>query len=141
MAPFTTSALCLLLLCTTPLHPARAQTTDIPTTRPIGPNGMIQTEQPPAGRPKVTLKLKNNGLLPREFKFVTRHPAEKYPNVFTAFLLPGAAYESAFREGTTIAQVTQAEINQTMNGQNVPGKPLLVVKADDNDKIINLIQP
>lgn len=89
---------------------------------------------------KVTVRLKNNGLLPREFKFVTRHPNEVYPNVFTTFLLPGAVYKDQFRVGTSLAQVTQAEINATMKGRNVPGKPLLVVKADDRNKTVNLIE-
>ncbi|MBC8152753.1 MAG: hypothetical protein H7Z72_07575 [Bacteroidetes bacterium] len=89
---------------------------------------------------KIRIRLKNNGLLPREFKFVTRHPDEKYPDVFTTYLAPGAVYEADFRVGTSLAQVTQAEINATMKGRNVPGKPLLVVKANDSNKIVNLIQ-
>lgn len=89
---------------------------------------------------KVTLKLKNNGLLPREFKFLERHPADKYPNVFTAYILPGQSYKVDLKVGTSLAQVTQPEINATMQGRVVPGKPLLVVKADDNGQTIKLIQ-
>lgn len=88
---------------------------------------------------KVRIRLRNNGLLPREFKFVTRCPDEKYPDVFTTYLLPGAVYKGDFKIGTSIAQVTQAEINATMKGRFVPGKPLLVVKADDTTRIINLL--
>ena len=86
----------------------------------------------------VSIRLKNNGLRPREFKFLERHPADKYPNVFTAFLLPGQSYTVSLKVGTSLAQVTQPEINATMRGQNVPGKPLLVVKADDNEKTFKL---
>ena len=89
---------------------------------------------------KVTLKLKNNGLLPRKFKFLERHPADKFPNVFTAYILPGASYKVNLKVGTSLAQVTQPEINATMRGQDITGKPLLVVKADDNSKTINLIR-
>lgn len=89
---------------------------------------------------KVTLKLANNGPLPREFKFLERHPADKYPNVFTAYILPGASYRVNLKVGTSLAQVTQPEINTSMRGQDVTGKPLLVVKADDNGRTIKLIQ-
>lgn len=89
---------------------------------------------------KVSLNLKNNGLRPREFRFLERHPADKYPNVFTAYILPGQSYKVELKVGTSLAQVTQTEINATMQGQNVPGKPLLVVKASDNSRTINLIQ-
>lgn len=89
---------------------------------------------------KITLKLKNNGLLPREFKFLERHPANKYLNVFTAYILPGASYRVDLKVGTSLAQVTQPEINASMRGQDVTGKPLLVVKANDNGRTINLIR-
>ena len=89
---------------------------------------------------KVTLRLKNNGLLPREFKFLERHPNDKNPNVFTAYILPGASYKVDLKVGTSLAQVTQPEINATMRGQDVTGKPLLVVKADDNGRTVKLIQ-
>lgn len=89
---------------------------------------------------KVSLTLKNNGLLPREFKFLERHPADKYPNVFTAYILPGQSYKVDLKVGTSLAQVTQPEINASMRGQDVTGKLLLVVKADDNGRTIKLIQ-
>lgn len=88
---------------------------------------------------RVTIRLKNNGLLPREFKFLERHPADKYPNVFTAYILPGASYTVDLKVGTSLAQVTQPEINASMRGQNVTGKPLLVVKANDNGRTIRLV--
>jgi archaellum component FlaF (FlaF/FlaG flagellin family) len=88
---------------------------------------------------KVTLKLKNNGLLPREFKFLERHPDTKEPNVFTAYILPGQSYTVKLKVGTSLAQVSQKEINATMQGQNVRGKPLLVVKSDNDGKTIQLI--
>lgn len=87
---------------------------------------------------KVSLKLKNNGLLPREFKFLERHPDDKLPNVFTAYILPGRSYLVNLKIGTSLALVTQSQINATMRGQDVPGKPLLVVKAGDEGKTINL---
>ncbi|WP_148289337.1 hypothetical protein [Fibrella aestuarina] len=89
---------------------------------------------------KVTLLLKNNGLLPREFKFLERHPDDKYPNVFTTYLLPGQTYKVQLKVGTSLAQVNQDEINASMRGSDVTGKPLLLVKATDADKTINLIQ-
>lgn len=89
---------------------------------------------------KVTLNLKNNGLLPREFKFLERHPADKYPNIFTAYILPGASYRVNLKVGTVLARVTQPEINASMRGQDVTGKPLLVVKVGDKDRTIKLVQ-
>ena len=38
---------------------------------------------------KVTFRLKNNGILPCHFKFLERYPDNKFPNVFTAYILPG----------------------------------------------------
>lgn len=87
---------------------------------------------------KVSLKLKNNGLLPREFRFLERHPADKFPNVFTAYILPGQSYTVKLKVGTSLALVTQAEINAAMRGNEVLGNPLLVVKADDNGKTFKL---
>lgn len=98
------------------------------------PSGLAQT------LPKVTLKLKNNGLLPREFKFLERHPADKYPNVFTAYILPGRSYAVKLKVGTVLSQVNQSEINANMRGQEAPGKPLLTVKAEDDGKTVNLIR-
>lgn len=92
-----------------------------------------------AGPAKVTLNLKNNGLLPREFKFLERYPAGKAINVFTAFLLPGQSYKAELRAGTALAQVTQPEINAAMRGQSVAGKLLLLVTASDNGRTVNLV--
>jgi len=88
---------------------------------------------------QVTLNLKNNGLLPREFKFLERHPADKYPDVFTAYILPGRAYVAKLKVGTVLSQVNQQEINATMRGQEAPGKPLLTVRAEDDGKTVLLI--
>ncbi len=90
--------------------------------------------------PKVHLKLRNNGLLPREFKFLERNPDGKYPNVFTAYILPGQSYKVAIKVGTRLSQVNQLEINTNMRGLDAPGKPLLTVKAEDDGKTINLIE-
>ena len=89
---------------------------------------------------KVRLRLKNNGLLPREFKFLERHPAEKYPNVFTAYILPGQSYKVELKVGTVLSQVNQQEINANMRGQEAPGKPLLVVQEQDENRVVQLIQ-
>jgi hypothetical protein len=88
---------------------------------------------------KVTFRLKNNGLLPREFKFLERHPADKFPNVFTAYILPGRSYEVKLKIGTILSQVNQQEIYANMRGQEAPGKPLLTVKAEDDGKTVKLI--
>lgn len=87
----------------------------------------------------VTLRLKNNGLLPRKFKFLEKYPAVKPDNVFTAYILPGRSYEVKLKVGTTLAQVTQPEINASMRGQDVAGKPLLTVKVEDDGKTVRLV--
>ena len=92
--------------------------------------------QPPQ---KVTLNLKNNGLLSREFKFLERHPMDKYPNVFTAYILPGRSYAVKLKVGTVLSQVNQQEINANMRGQEAPGKPLLTVKAKDEGNTVKLV--
>lgn len=89
---------------------------------------------------KLTLYLKNNGLRPRTFRFLERHPADQLPNVFTAFLLPGQSYQVALKAGTSLALVNQPEINATMRGKTVPGQPLLLVQAADNGRTINLVR-
>ena len=88
---------------------------------------------------KITFRLKNNGLLPRHFKFLERHPDDKSPNVFTAYILPGRSYTVELKIGTVLAQVNQAEINANMRGHEAPGKPLLTVKADDDGKTVDLV--
>ena len=97
------------------------------------PSSSAQTPQ------KVTFRLKNNSLLPREFKFLERHPDDKYPNVFTAYILPGRSYEVKLKVGTVLSQVNQQEIRANMRGQEAPGKPLLTVKADDDGKTVLLV--
>ena len=89
---------------------------------------------------KVTFRLKNNGLIPREFKFLERHPDNKFPNVFTAYILPGQSYEVKLKVGTILSQVNQREIYANMRGQVAPGKPLLTVKAEDEGATVKLIQ-
>ena len=89
---------------------------------------------------KVTLQLKNNGLLPREFKFLERHPADTYPTIFTAFILPGKSRKVEVTIGTSLSLVNQQEINANMRGQEVPGKLILIVKADDDGKTIKLVR-
>jgi hypothetical protein len=89
---------------------------------------------------KVTLRLKNNGLLPRKFKFLEKRAGMKPDNVFTAYILPGQSYKVELKVGTSLAQVTQPEIYASMRGQDVTGKPLLVVKAEDEGSTVNLIQ-
>ncbi|TAE31073.1 MAG: hypothetical protein EAZ91_08840 [Cytophagales bacterium] len=90
--------------------------------------------------PKVNLKLKNNGLLPRHFKFLERAPDGKYPNVFTAYILPGQSYKVEIKPGTRLSLVNQQEIYANMRGQEAPGKPLLVVQKEDEGKTVNLVQ-
>lgn len=87
---------------------------------------------------KIQIRLKNNGWRPHEFKFLERHPDVKGPNVFTVYLLPGQTHTVALRVGTTLSKVNQQEINATMKGLKVTGKVLLVVKPDDNGKLIRL---
>lgn len=94
---------------------------------------------PPQNTQQVTFLLKNNGLVPREFKFLEKRPGVPF-NVFTTYLLPGQTYKVQLKVGTSLAQVNQQEINASMRGLDVPGKPLLVVKASDADKTINLVQ-
>ncbi len=89
---------------------------------------------------KITLQLKNNGLLPREFRFLERHPADKYPNVFTAYILPGRSHAVKLKIGTMLSQVNQQEINANMRGEEAPGKLLLTVKAEDDGKMVKLIE-
>ena len=86
----------------------------------------------------VVVYLKNTTGPAREFRFLTRNPAEKYPNVFTAFLQPGESYRATFRVGTTLALVTQADINATMRGALVPGRQLLVVRPGDAGRTLAL---
>jgi hypothetical protein len=88
----------------------------------------------------VTLRLKNNSLFPRHFKFLERHPDVSYRNVFTAFILPGQAYTVKLKAGTILAQVTQREINANMQGRTAPGQLLTVVRAEDNGRTIPLIE-
>ena len=87
----------------------------------------------------ITLRLKNNGLLPRHFKFLERHPDDTFPNVFTAYILPGRSYEVKLKTGTMLSQVNQLEIRANMRGQEAPGKPLLTVKAEDDGKTVLLV--
>ena len=89
---------------------------------------------------RVTLNLKNNSLFPRNFKFLERHPDLSYPNVFTAFILPGQSYTVQLKTGTILSQVTQREINANMQGRTAPGQTLLVVKAEDNGRTVALIE-
>lgn len=88
---------------------------------------------------KITVYLKNNGLRPREFKFVTSQPGDKYRDVFTTYLLPGATHKIEYKIGTSIAQVNQAELYQIMKGLDVLGKPLIVLKAANKGQTINLL--
>ncbi|MBO0932594.1 hypothetical protein [Fibrella aquatilis] len=90
--------------------------------------------------PLVTLNLKNNSVFPRHFKFLERHPSVSYPNVFTAYIMPGQSYTVQLKPGTVLSQVTQREINATMRGQTAPGQLLLVVKANDQGRTVALIE-
>jgi hypothetical protein len=90
---------------------------------------------------QVTFKIKNNGLVPREFRFLERRTDGKYPNVFTAYLLPGQSYAVTLKVGTMLSQVTQSEINATMKGDRVEGKDVLVVKEADQGRTIDLFPP
>mgnify|MGYP001794466110 CR=1 FL=1 len=62
------------------------------------------------------------------------------PIFLTVTLGPPVAVGGTLYTGTSLAQVTQAEINATMKGRHVPGKPLLVVKADDGEKTVERIE-
>ena len=90
--------------------------------------------------PKLTLQLKNNGWQPRTFRFLERHPNDRFPNVFTTYLLPGQSHRVALKAGTVLTLVNQSEINATMQGKNVPGKPLLIVQAADNGRTVHLVE-
>jgi hypothetical protein len=88
---------------------------------------------------KIKVYLKNNGSVPREFKFVTFQPGDKYRDVFTTYLLPGATHKIEYKVGTSIAQVNQAEIYQIMKGLDVHGKPLIVLKTENKGQTIKLL--
>jgi archaellum component FlaF (FlaF/FlaG flagellin family) len=95
-------------------------------------NAFAQTSQ------KVTITLKNNGLVPRHFKFLEKRPGVPF-NVFTEYLLPGQRYKVELNVGTSLSLVNQEEINASMRGLDVTGKPLLTIKADDEGRTVDLV--
>lgn len=109
------------------------------TLRLLACMSLLLTVSGLAQQPKrVTILLKNNGLVTKHFKFLEKRTGDPF-NVFTTYLAPGQTYKVELKVGTLLSQVNQKEINATMQGQDVPGKPLLVVKPEDAGKVIKLI--
>ncbi len=88
---------------------------------------------------KVTVNLKNNGVLPRKYMVITYQPSNNGNNGTNGMLLMPTFFKSFEVEvGTRIFIADSGQVNTVMGGQKLTGTPFLIVKAEDAGKTFDL---
>lgn len=88
---------------------------------------------------KVTIKFKNNSLLPRKYTFVTYWTNDRSNNATEGFILaPNATKTITDVIGTELFIANNLQIDVIMSGDKLSGKPFYVFRIEDHGKTINL---
>jgi len=87
----------------------------------------------------IAVKLKNTSLLPKKLTLVSYQPGETGNGTNGFVLLPGSEKRLLFKEGTKLYLASSQQVDTVMSGKRIDnGKPFLVVKKEDNEKIVAL---
>ncbi|MFN3852476.1 MAG: hypothetical protein ACK4NY_23770 [Spirosomataceae bacterium] len=101
--------------------------------------GVFAQASKAANPEKVTIKFKNNSLLPRKYTFVLYWNDDSSNNATIGVVLaPYASKEITDVVGAELFIADAAQVNTVMSGKRVSGKPFWVFKKDDSGKTINL---
>jgi hypothetical protein len=86
----------------------------------------------------VTIKFKNNSMLPRKYTFITYAPNSKENGTTGDYIIPNGTKELKIVVGTKIYLAERKEVKIVMAGTPLTGEPFYVAKLEDEGKIINL---
>jgi hypothetical protein len=104
-----------------------------PTVQNVGQNNIAPSTQ------KVSVNLKNNGVLPRKFMVITYQPSDNGSNGANGILLmPTFTKTFELEVGTRIFIANSGQVDTVMGGKKLTGTPFLTVKAEDAGKTFDL---
>ncbi len=90
------------------------------------------------GSKRVTISFKNNSILPRKYTIISYSPEQEGNSTNGVMMLPYGTKEFTVTAGTKFYLADNQQVSIVMSGNKLNGKPFYVVKAEDNDKTINL---
>ncbi len=86
----------------------------------------------------VSVKFKNNSILPHKYTFITYAPNSKNNGTTGDIVIPFGTKEFKVRVGTRIYLAERKEVKIVMAGTSLTGEPFYIAKLEDDGKIINL---
>lgn len=94
-----------------------------------------------ANTEKITIKFKNNSILPRKYTFVLYWNEDRSNNATIGVVLaPYATKEITDVVGTELFIADASQINTVMSGKSITSKPFWIFKKEDEGKTISLRQ-
>ncbi|WP_460939794.1 hypothetical protein [Spirosoma humi] len=91
--------------------------------------------------PIVTLRFRNNSLLPRKIMLITYRPDETGNGTQGIMLMPQGTTTQKLPIGTKVYFADDKQVDIVMSGQRIDGsKPFLVVRKEDKGKTINIFR-
>ena len=90
------------------------------------------------GEKIVTIKFKNNSMLPRKYTFITYAPNSKDNGTTGDYIIPNGTREFKILVSTKIYLANRKQVDLVMGGNQLTGEPFYVAKLEDDGKIINL---
>ncbi|AKD56184.1 hypothetical protein [Spirosoma radiotolerans] len=91
--------------------------------------------------PLVTVRFRNNSLLPHKIMLITYRPDETGNGTQGIMLMPQGSTTQKLPVGTKVYFADAKQVNVVMSGQRIDGsKPFLVVKKEDGGKTIDIFR-
>jgi hypothetical protein len=86
----------------------------------------------------VSVKFKNNSMLPRKYTFVTYAPYAKDNGTIGDIIIPNGTKELKVVVGTKIYLADRKDVKVVMGGNQLTGDPFYIATLEDDGKVINL---
>ncbi len=97
------------------------------------------SRKPDVNNNLVTVRFRNNSLLPRKLMLISYRPDEPGNGTQGFMLLPGGLSRRSFPVGTKLYLATDDQVDVVMSGKRIDTeKPFMVVKKEDSEKPINV---
>lgn len=91
--------------------------------------------------PVVTVRFRNNSLLPHKIMLITYRPDETGNGTQGIMLMPQGSTTQKLPVGTKVYFADDKQVDIVMSGQRIDGsKPFLVVRKEDGGKTINIFR-
>ena len=97
--------------------------------------------EPDVNTSLVTVRFRNNSLLPRKLMLISYRPDEPGNGTQGFMLLPGGTSRQSFPVGTKLYFASDDQVDVVMSGKRIDTeKPFMIVKKEDAGKTVNVFK-